>query len=104
MLFGMSSLPGKLIMGLEPFWDQTGAPLRWLDITAHPPVPILALPFIAYGAPRRWMRAAYRSGSSQAVELTLTDHLVVDGERVPPGDDGRVRVTATETATFLGRI
>ena len=101
MLIGLSTLPGKLIFGLEPFWNTGAGPIRWLDIAANPPALLLATPFVAFGAPRRWMRRAYRSGSSQMVEMTLNSDLVVDGERFAPGTDGKVRVTAAETATFL---
>lgn len=101
MLIGLSTLPGKLIFGLEPFWNFGAGPIRWLDIAAHPPALLIATPFVAFGAPRRWMRRAYRSGSSHAVEMTLNSALVVDGERFAPGPDGKVRVTAAETATFL---
>lgn len=101
MLIGLSTLPGKLIFGLEPFWNTGQGSIRWLDIAANPPALLLAAPFVAFGAPRRWMRHSYRSGSSQRVEMTLTSDLVVDGERFTPGTDGKVRVTAAETATFL---
>ncbi len=101
MLIGLSTLPGKLIFGLEPFWNTGEGPIRWLDIAANPPALLLAAPFVAFGAPRRWMRRAYRSGSSQWVEMTLNSDFVVDGEPFAPGTDGKVRVTAAETATFL---
>lgn len=101
MLVGLSTLPGKLIFGFEPFWNTGAGPIRWLDIAANPPALLLATPFVAFGAPRRWMRRAYRSGSSQRVEMTLTSDLVLDGERFVPGTDDKVRVTAAETATFL---
>lgn len=101
MLIGLSTLPGKLIFGLEPFWNTGPGPIRWLDVAAHPPALLIAAPFVAFGAPRRWMRRAYRSGSSHVVELTLNSDLVVDGERFAPSPDSKVRVTAAETATFL---
>jgi hypothetical protein len=101
MLIGLSSLPGKLIFGLEPFWNTDAGPIRWLDIAANPPALLLSAPFVALGKPRRWMRQRYRSGSSQMVELTLSNDLVIDGERFAPGSDGRVCVTAAETVTFL---
>ncbi len=101
MLIGLSTLPGKLIFGLEPFWNPGPGPIRWLDIASNPPALIPAVPFIAFGKPMGWMRRAYRSGSSHVVELTLNSDFVVDGERFAPGPEGRVRVTAAETATFL---
>lgn len=101
MLIGLSTLPGKLIFGLEPFWNIGPGPIRWLDIASYPPALLLAVPFIAFGKPLGWMRHAYRSGSSHMVELTLTNGFVMDGERFATGHDGKVRVTAAETATFL---
>lgn len=101
MLIGMTSLPGKLIFGLSPFWDTGAGPIRWLEIAANPPALLLATPLIALGRPTGWMRRAYRSGSSQAVEMTLAGHFVVDGELFAPGESSHVRVTADETATFL---
>lgn len=101
MLIGLSSLPGKLIFGLAPFWNTGQGPIRWLDIAANPPALLFATPFLALGRPMGWMRRAYRSGSSHVVELTLTGDLVVDGERFASNPEGKVRVTAAETVTFL---
>lgn len=101
MLIGLSTLPGKLIFGLTPFWNTGPGPIRWLDIASNPPALLLAVPFIAFGKPTSWMRRAYRSGSSHVVELALNSDFVVDGERFAPSPDGKVRVSAAETATFL---
>ncbi len=101
MLIGLTSLPGKLIFGLAPFWNTDTAPIRWLDIAANPPALLLAAPFVALGKPMGWMRRAYRSGSSQVVEIALPGDLVVDGECFAPGQNGKVRITAAETVTFL---
>ena len=101
MLIGMTTLPGDLIFGLSPFWSTGAGQIRWLDIAAHPPALLLAAPLVALGRPMGWMRRAYRSGSSHVVELTLDRPFVVDGERFQPSPDGRVRVSAAETATFL---
>lgn len=101
MLFGMTSLPGKLIFGLSPFWNTGPGPIRWLDIAADPPALFLGAPLVALGRPMNWMRRAYRSGSSHVVELTLDGDLVIDGERFAPGGAGKIRVTADETVTFL---
>lgn len=100
-LVAMTSLPGALLYGLNPFWGAGAGPVRWLDIAARPPRPVLAAPFVAFGAPRRWMRGAYRSGRAARVELRLTAPFILDGERFAPGADGLVSVTATESVTFL---
>ncbi|MEM7268034.1 MAG: diacylglycerol kinase family protein [Pseudomonadota bacterium] len=101
MLVGLSTLPGKLIYCMEPFWGEAGGPIRWLDIAANPPRLGRALPFVAFGRPRRWMAEAYRSGSSQVVEIRSPNGFVLEGERFASGPEGRIRVTAAETATFL---
>ena len=101
MLVGLSTLPGKLIYGMEPFWNGGNGPIRWLDIAASPPRLFSALPFVAFGRPRSWMAGAYRSGSSHVVEIHCKDGFVLEGERFASGPDGRIRVTAAETATFL---
>ena len=101
MLIGLSSLPGRLIFGLAPFWNADAGPIRWLDIAANPPALLLAAPFVALGRPMGWMRRAYRSGSSQVVEIASAGDLVIDGECFAPGPDGGTRITAAETVTFL---
>lgn len=101
MLSACTTLPGRLIYGFEPFWSEGEGPIRWLDVDAHPPLLILSAPFIAYGRPMFWMRRAYRSGASRRFDLELVADFVMDGERFDPGDDGRVGVSAEETATFL---
>ena len=101
MLFALTTLPGSLIFGCEPFWGGAGGPIRWLDIDAHPPLLLLSAPFVALGAPQRWMRRAYRSGDAEAIELRLGGDFVLEGERFSPGPDGLLRISAAETATFL---
>ncbi|MFV0473312.1 MAG: diacylglycerol kinase family protein [Pikeienuella sp.] len=101
-LVAMTSLPGALLLGLNPFGGRGGeGRIRWLDIAANPPRPLLAAPFLALGGPRRWMSDAYRRGVAEHAELRLDAPFIVDGEEFTPGTDGRVRVSATECVTFL---
>lgn len=101
MLTACTTLPGSLIYGFEPFWGEGEGPIRWLDIDKNPPLLALSAPFVAFGRPTFWMRRAYRSGAASRLELALETDFVLDGECFDPGDDGRVRVFADETATFL---
>lgn len=101
MLFGMTTLPGRLISRFEPFWGEQAGPIRWLDIDARPSGLLRAAPFVAFGAPRPWMAGDYHSGASQSVTLEINAPFVMDGEAFDPGDDGLVTVTADESATFL---
>lgn len=101
LLVAVTSLPGALLYGLSPFWGSGAGALRWLDIAANPPRLALAAPFIAFGAPRRWMHAHYRSGGSRTAELRLDAPFVMDGEHFEPGADGRLRLSAGESVTFV---
>ncbi|QIE56908.1 hypothetical protein G5B40_16565 [Pikeienuella piscinae] len=101
MLVGLTSLPGALIYGLEPFWGGGDGAIRWLDIAADAPRLMLAAPFVAFGAPRRWMRGGYESGRAARATLALDAPFVMDGEEFEAGADGRIEVTAAESATFL---
>lgn len=96
----LTSFTGPLLMGLNPFWGGDG-PIRLLDVDAHPPRFILSAPFLAFGAPQRWMRSAYRSRAAERITLRLSTPFVMDGERFDPGADGLVHVDARKTATFL---
>lgn len=101
LLVAVTSLPGALLYGLSPFWGSGTGALRWLDIAANPPRLALAAPFIAFGAPRRWMRAHYRSGRSRTAELQIDAPFVMDGEHFEPGPGGRLRLSAEQTVTFV---
>lgn len=101
MLFGMTTLPGRLISRFEPFWGAQSGPIRWLDIDARPNRLLRAAPFVAFGSPRPWMATDYHSGASTSVTLELAAPFVMDGEAFQPGTAGLVSVTAEESATFL---
>lgn len=101
MLFGVTSLPGRLISRFEPFWGDQSRPLRWLDISARPKGLIRAAPHLAFGAPRPWMADDYHSGSSNRISMTIEAPFVMDGEAFAAGADGGVTIASGETATFL---
>lgn len=100
-LVGVSTLPGALLYRLQPFWGSGEGSLRWLDIAAQPRRLLLAAPFIAFGAPRRWMQEHYKSGRAHRMTLQLRSPFVLDGESFDPGADDLVQLSADETATFL---
>lgn len=101
MLFGVTTLPGRLISRFEPFWGDQSRPLRWLDIDARPKGLIRAAPFLAFGAPRGWMADDYTSGSSNSISMTIEAPFVMDGEAFSAGAGGVVTVSCGEAATFL---
>lgn len=90
----------KLIMGLWPFWDHGTRPLRFLDVAAHPPGLLGALPRLMTGRPSAGMRnaGAYRSGGAERIELRLTRPLIMDGETYPAG---RVILSAQDSIRFV---
>lgn len=102
LLVALTTLEGALIYGLDPFGRATKAgPLRALDIDAAPPRLALAAVCLAVGRPRRWMRDHYRQVACARATMRLDADFVMDGERFSPGSDGRLRLSAAETATFL---
>lgn len=101
LLTALTSLPGALLLGLSPFWGEGSGAIRWLDIASPAPRLALAAPFIAFGKPVKWMGEAYRSGRTGEAALRPGAPFVMDGEHFEPGEDGLVRVSASETATFL---
>ncbi|MBK0400286.1 hypothetical protein H0I76_13890 [Limibaculum sp. M0105] len=98
----VTSLPGRLVMGLNPFWGEGEGGLRWLDVAAPARRLVLAAPFALMGRPRRWMgEAGYRSGRAERLDLALEGGLVIDGERFAAGPQGRVRFSVTRSVTFV---
>lgn len=101
LLAAMTTFADPLILGLNPFRTREAGPLRYLDVAANPPHLLLAAGFLAAGRPRKWMRDHYRVGAAGHATLKLDTNFVMDGEAFSPGPDGRLRITAAETATFL---
>ncbi|MFO7853998.1 MAG: diacylglycerol kinase family protein [Paracoccaceae bacterium] len=90
----MTTLPGRLLGPLDPFWGGGEGPIRWTDVAAPPRRLALALPFALTGRPRRWMEAAgYRSGRARRLDLRVGGELVLDGEVVAGPEGASVAVT-----------
>ncbi|MCL5775969.1 hypothetical protein M1105_03000 [Limibaculum sp. FT325] len=97
----VTTLPGPLVMGLEPFWGGGEGALRWLDVAAPARRLALAAPFALMGRPLSWMvGAGYRSGRAARIELRLSGDIVVDGERFDAGPEGRLSLAAGGVLTF----
>ena len=80
----VTCLPG-LMLGLDPFWGEGAAPLRWTWVD-HPPrrLAIAAGPLL-FGRPLGWMlRNGYRSGRASHIEIESATPLLLDGERIEP--------------------
>jgi hypothetical protein len=98
----MATTLRKLMLGLWPFWGDGEGELRYLDIDAPPRRLATALPAVMRGRPRPWMPAAgYRSGAVRALDLSLTEPFVVDGEHFEPGPGGAVRIRTGQTLDFI---
>ncbi len=78
----VTCLPG-LMLGLDPFWGEGTAPLRWTWVD-HPPrrLAIAAGPLL-FGKPLGWMlRCGYYSGRASHIEIESSSPLLLDGERI----------------------
>ena len=90
-------LEGSLVAGIRPFWGAGSGAIRWLDVAAPPRRLWLAAPLVALGRPMGWMiRAGYRSGRSDTMEITLSDSIVIDGELFETGPDTALHLSARD--------
>lgn len=97
-----TTLPGKLMAGLSPFWGAGDGALRWLDVDAPGYRLALATPFAAFGAPRRWMlENGYRSGRAERLDMRLGGDFVLDGETFETGPGGAVSLSPGERIEII---
>jgi len=93
----------KLFFGIWPFWDETGAGLRYLDVDAHPEKFIRAGVALLRGKAPQWVRDSeqYRSGGATRIELKLSHRFVLDGEVFEPGPSGQLFLKAGPSLEFI---
>jgi len=93
----------KLGFGLWPFWGALDAPIRYLDVDAHPKRVLGALFAVLRGRAPDWLREAgdYHSGSADTIQLELGHRFVLDGETFEPGPSGRVELRSGRVLDFV---
>lgn len=98
----VTTLQGRLVAGLNPFWGEGPEPIRWLDVEAPARRLALAVPFVLAGRPRRWMlQNGYASGRAKRLELHLDTPFIMDGEVFPPPSQGPLAISAAEEVSFI---
>lgn len=91
----------RLPLGLWPFWSEGTGGMHLLDVAAPPKALPRALLPLMVGWKRDWMPdAGYRSRDVQAVDLSLSAPVVLDGEEFTPGADGRIRLSTGPVMEF----
>ncbi|HSV28139.1 MAG TPA: diacylglycerol kinase family protein [Candidatus Omnitrophota bacterium] len=91
----------RLALGLWPFWEEGVGGLHVLDIAAPPRRLFAALPALARGRPRPWMReAGYRSGNATSMTIRSDAPVILDGEPFEPGPDRVFRLSAGPVMEF----
>lgn len=97
-----TTLQGRLVAGMNPFWGEGPEPIRWLDVQAPGRWVALAAPFVITGRPRRWMtRTGYASGRAKRLEVHLEAPFIMDGEIFPSPSRGPLTLSAAEEISFI---
>jgi len=97
-----TTLQGRLVAGINPFWGEGPEPIRWFDVAAPGRRLAFAAPFVLAGRPRRWMlRSGYASGRAKRLELHLEAPFIMDGEIFPPPGRGPLTISAAEKVSFI---
>jgi hypothetical protein len=93
----------ELGFGVWPFWGALDAPIRYLDIDAHPKRLLGALYSVLRGRAPDWLREAddYQSGSADTIALELNHRFVLDGETFEPGPSGKVELRSGRVLDFV---
>lgn len=93
----------KLAFGLWPFWGALDAPIRYLDVDAHPKHLMGALLAVMRGRAPDWLRQSsdYHSGSADTIRLELNHRFVLDGEAFEPGPSGKVELRGGRALDFV---
>ncbi|NHN85113.1 diacylglycerol kinase [Acetobacter musti] len=95
----------RLSRGVWPFWQdhEPQGGISYLDILANPPGLLRNLFCVLRGRipDRLRQSAAYRSGMAGDILIETRDHLVIDGEELDPGPDGRIRLVQGPRIAFI---
>jgi len=93
----------RMSFGLWPFWGTLDAPIRYVDVDAHPKRLLGALFSVLRGRAPDWLREAsdYHSGSADTILLELNHRFVLDGETFEPGPSGKVELRSGRVLDFV---
>lgn len=99
-LFLTTTLPG-LILGVDPFWGEGSAPIRWTWVDSPPRWFAAALLPLIRGKPGNWMKkAGYHSGRARRLAIDCEAPLMLDGEMVESVPGEPIIVEAGHALTF----
>jgi hypothetical protein len=91
----------RLMLGLWPFWGDSGKPIRYLDIPGKQlPLRSFAVPLLAGRPTRRMLASGFASGTADEVILSLRGPFILDGERYDAGEKG-IRLTSGPAFRFV---
>lgn len=92
----------RLLLRSKPFWNQSGASLRYSSV-AYPPSRLGRYLFqILYGgAERNLPPESYRSRGAERISLQMSCPFTLDGQLFTPEPDRPVVLTGGETAQFV---
>lgn len=96
----VSCLPG-LMLGIDPFWGEGSAPLRWTWVD-HPPRRLaVAGGRLLFGRPVGWMTwHGYLSGRALQIEIESDTPLLLDGEDLDAGPGNPIVIDSGNELTF----
>jgi diacylglycerol kinase (ATP) len=99
----MATTLKRLFLGIQPFWGQEAAPIRFTAIAAGAPrTPSVVIRVLCGYPPLNGTRdPAYTSRNVRLAELRLDCGLVVDGELFAPEPGRAVRIETDQRARFV---
>ena len=101
----MATTQRRLALGLTPWWNDTGGPIRLTTVTTPARRLMRALPGLLRGHPPAFADAAagYQSGTVTSVQLTPGGGYALDGEDYFPPGGSTLVVSAGPEFEFLRR-
>ena len=100
----MATTLDRLILGLMPFWGDSGNgnAIRYTTIEFPPKRLLRALLPVMRGRPAAWMeREGYRSGTIRDMVIDIKSPVVLDGEIFHPDPTQPIRLTGDRAQTFV---